>query len=346
MSACSLNANITENLNDKVQSSNFANGKFYNDKRTPGFEWGKTWKILKRYITEPQVNTEPSAVIPVTPMLTEDLLSTEQDSVWRLGHSSMLLKISNEFVLLDPMFSERASPFSMMGPKRFHQPPISIHQLPHIKAVVISHNHYDHLDKASIQQLADRVDQFIVPLGNGADLISWGIHPEKIKELDWWQQTEINDITITATPSQHFSGRGLGDGNKTLWASYVINSPQTKIFFTGDSGYFNGFKEIGKRFGPFDLTLIETGAYDKMWSDVHMQPKESLQTHLDVKGKKMLPVHNGTFNLAFHEWTDPFDQISQLAQEKDVDLLTPKMGDRVTIHDKNQTLAWWQPLKN
>jgi L-ascorbate metabolism protein UlaG (beta-lactamase superfamily) len=219
-------------------------------------------------------------------------------SLFRLGHSTILLKLRGQYWLTDPVFSERASPVQWMGPARFHAPPISIDELPPIAGVILSHNHYDHLDHAAVMQLAGKTARFIAPLGVGDQLIAWGVDASKVEQLDWWQSTEANGLRLTATPGQHFSGRGLGDSDRSLWASWVIQDGDFRIFFSGDTGYFDGFKAIGEKYGPFDLTMIETGAYDPRWAFVHMQPEQTLQAHLDLRGKWLLPIHNGTFDLA------------------------------------------------
>lgn len=342
MSVSQLNASVdSEALSP---SDHFHQGKFHNKVPTAEFEWGKLWKMVKRSMFSDNPRTTPDTQVPVQHISPQQLQDTQEDTIWRLGHSSLLLKISGEYWLLDPVFSERASPVGFMGPKRFHQPPISIEALPPLAGVLISHNHYDHLDKASVRQLADKTQRFIVPLGVGDDLVSWGIAEAKVHQLDWWQSHGSAKIKVTATPAHHFSGRGLSDRDKTLWASYVIDSGDTKVFFSGDSGYFDGFKAIGERMGPFDLTLVETGAYDPLWADVHMHPSQSLQAHLDLNGHRMMPIHNGTFNLAFHAWDDPFDQISALAAEHWVDLVTPVMGEAFAIKGDNHTRRWWQSL--
>ena len=271
-------------------------------------------------------------------------LPADEMSLFRLGHSSFLLKAENKFWLIDPVFSDRASPFSFMGPKRFHQPPVTIDELPDIAGVIISHNHYDHLDKASIEKLANKVSQFIVPLGIGRDLAAWGVDSQRIIELDWWQSHSFANVNFIMTPAQHFSGRGLTDANKTLWGSWVIKTEQQSIFYSGDTGYFDGFKEIGEKYGPFDLTIIETGAYDKDWPDVHMTPEQSMQAHLDVKGVKMLPAHNGTFDLAFHAWYEPLERISALAKSAEVDLVTPIVGEPVQLTEAREFSSWWRGL--
>ncbi|TQV89876.1 MBL fold metallo-hydrolase [Aliikangiella coralliicola] len=350
MTISSLNAVTVENDAPYLTSSQYnAAGKFTNQKMVDEFSFSRLFRIVKRSLFEKKQNTAPDKLIPLESISDTQLeqLPSDKTSIIRLGHSTILLKLDKQFWLIDPVFSERASPFSFMGPKRFHQPPISINDLPEIDGVIISHNHYDHLDEYSIKQLANKVKHFIMPLGNSAQVIDWGINPDKVTELDWWQSIQIEGTKITATPAQHFSGRGISDRNKTLWSSWVIKSESSNLFFSGDTGYFDGFKEIGNQYGPFDLTMLETGAYDKDWSEVHMSPTESAQAHKDLKGKKLLPIHNGTFDLAFHSWTDPFEQMVEIANRDWIDLLTPKMGQVVTLNnddsvDAARDLFWWR----
>ncbi|KZT14909.1 hydrolase [Acidovorax sp. GW101-3H11] len=328
------------------QSPQYTEGKFRNaaPRQAPGF--AKTMAIMWRFMTEKPADAVPAQPPQVLPLTQADLLKAPDLSLWRLGHSTMLLKLQGQFWLTDPVFSERASPFTFMGPKRFHAPPLSIDELPPITGVVLSHDHYDHLDYDAIQKLAPKVAHFVTPLGVGDRLMGWGVPAAKVQQFDWWQGTTIAGVKLVATPAQHFSGRSLSDGNRTLWASWVIEAGQgadaTRIFFSGDTGYFDGFKAIGERFGPFDLTLIETGAYDAQWPDVHMQPEESLQAHLDVKGRHLMPIHNGTFDLALHAWTDPFDRITALAEKAHVPLVAPVMGERLDIRQPALSKQWWK----
>jgi L-ascorbate metabolism protein UlaG (beta-lactamase superfamily) len=229
-----------------------------------------------------------------------------------------------------------------LGPRRFHAPPIAIDALPPIRGVILSHDHYDHLDHAAVLALAPKVDWFITPLGVGDTLVKWGVPAAKIRQLDWWQSTLVGGVRLTATPARHFSGRGLLDANKTLWASWVIQSGGRRVFFSGDSGYFDGFKAIGDRFGPFDLTMIETGAYDPQWPDVHMQPEQTMQAHIDLRGKVLLPIHNGTFDLALHSWTDPFERITALAAERGQAVATPEIGEMLDVKQPGATAPWWK----
>lgn len=298
---------------------------------------------LRSWVNKEQNNPEPKTPLPLRPMTAKDLIEQTESVLYRLGHSTMLIRLDGEYILTDPIFSERASPLQWIGPKRFHPTPIDIEALPPIRVVLISHDHYDHLDKLSIKALASKVEVFLTPLGVGKHLRSWGIDSGKIVELDWWQEKQLGSLTLTATPAQHFSGRGLFDRDQTQWASWVIAGQGAKLFFSGDTGYFKGFKEIGKRYGPFDITMIENGAYNQAWADIHMMPEQSVQAHLDLRGKAMLPIHNSTFNLSVHDWFDPLESLESLARERQVKLLTPVFGEAVSISHPGASDRWWQP---
>ena len=305
---------------------------------------GKTLQLIWRAFFGKPVNTRPSVDIPVQSLTRQQLLAAPDNTVYRLGHSTVLLKLNNRFWLTDPVFAERASPVQWAGPKRFHQAPISLDELPPLAAVILSHNHYDHLDHASILALMAKTDYFLTPLGVGETLKEWGVPASKIRELNWWESTEVAGVQLVATPSQHFSGRGLRDGNRSLWASWVIITEQRRIFFSGDTGYHWGFKAIGEQYGPFDLSLMETGAYNENWPDVHMQPEESLQAHLDIKAQWLMPIHNGTFDLAMHAWHEPLDRILALAWERNVRIATPQMGQPFYLDYPSPCGAWWMEL--
>jgi L-ascorbate metabolism protein UlaG (beta-lactamase superfamily) len=324
-----------------AQSPQHDDGKFSNPAVRHKLGVMKTLKLMFTLAFAKPAHTMPTQAIPVHALSRTQLLAAPDQSLFRLGHSTMLLKLNGQFWLTDPVFSERASPVQWAGPKRFHQPPISIEELPPIKGVILSHNHYDHLDYAAILKLAAKTEHFVAPLGVGDTLIRWGVPAGKVQQLDWWQSTAIDGVRLTATLSQHFSGRGLFDSNQTLWASWVIQDRALKLFFSGDTGYFDGFKKIGQRYGPFDVTMIETGAYDKLWPDVHMQPEETLQAHIDLGGKWLLPIHNGTFDLALHSWHEPFDRIVALAARRAVALTTPEMGQRVDLTEPHTGDKWW-----
>jgi len=302
------------------------------------------WGMIKAYATTERIAPAPTTAIPIK-AITPDIIDKVSDgTLFKLGHSSILMKLNKQLILIDPVFSERASPVQWAGPKRFHDAPISIDELPLINAVIISHDHYDHLDEAAIVQLNSKVKRFVVPADVSKHLIKWGVNREKIVELDWWQSFSFEGVELIATPTQHFSGRGLFDRDETLWASWVIRTDSHNVFFSGDSGYFSGFKKIGQQYGPFDLTMIETGAYNELWSEIHMLPKESLQAHLDLQGQVMMPVHNGTFDLALHDWYEPLEKITALAELNSVTLSTPVFGQPINIKSPEQTQAWWRKL--
>jgi L-ascorbate metabolism protein UlaG (beta-lactamase superfamily) len=311
-------------------------------RQQPGFL--KMAKVLWDFAFNKPANTVPAHALPVQALTRAELQAAPDQTLYRLGHSTILMKLNGEFWLTDPVFSERASPVQWAGPARFHAPPIGIAELPPIKGVILSHNHYDHLDYAAILALAAKTEHFLAPLGVGDTLVSWGVPADKVQQLGWWQSASAGSLKLTATPAQHFSGRGLFDGNKTLWASWVIESGDLRVFFSGDTGYFKGFKDIGDRYGPFDLTLMETGAYDPKWPDIHMQPAETMQAHIDLRGKVMLPIHNGTFDLAMHSWDDPFEQITALAVRRGQALATPVIGEALSIAQPQPTGAWWRRL--
>ncbi|MGC1872316.1 MAG: MBL fold metallo-hydrolase [Acidobacteriaceae bacterium] len=264
-----------------------------------------------------------------------------------MGHSTLLLEIDGMTILTDPVWSERASFVSFAGPKRFYPPTLALKDLPPLDAVLLSHDHYDHLDRATIEQLAvllkNARTRFIASLGLRKDLESWGIAPEKITELNWGQSTTLgSDGSITATPARHFSGRSLWGRNETLWSSFVIRGPRHNIFFGGDSGMFPGFRAIGDAYGPFDLTMLEIGAYDADWPDVHMGPIHAAQAHLDLRGKLLLPIHWGLFNLAFHPWKEPIERLMTAAAEKNISLILPPPGAAHDVTGENLQTFWWE----
>ncbi|MCW7540147.1 MBL fold metallo-hydrolase [Aquabacterium sp. A7-Y] len=320
-------------------------GRFHNVVQAEQPGWRRSLGILWRFMFEKPSNTVPPQPVPVQPLSTEQLQAAPDGSLFRLGHSTLLMKLEGAYWLTDPVFSERASPVQWAGPKRFHASPIGISDLPEIEAVVLSHDHYDHLDHHAILQLAPKVRHFITPLGVGDRLLAWGVDPAKVRQLDWWQSTQVGSLRLVATPAQHFSGRSLSDRNQTLWASWVFLTAELRLFFSGDTGYHAGFRDIGERYGPFDVTLLETGAYDTQWPDVHMQPHETLQAHQDLQGRWLLPVHNGTFDLAMHAWDDPLERIVALADAQGVAVLTPRMGEAVSLRRPSPTATWWRQLR-
>ena len=346
VTACLLSAAKTNlPVDDHSASPQAAEGRFRNPAPKPAETLGKTLGIVWNVLLNKPKTSVPSAPIPVERLTRADLEAAPDRSLFRLGHSTMLIKLRGDFWITDPVFAERASPVQWMGPKRFHAPPIALEELPPLRGVLLSHDHYDHLDRDTVLKLAKTTEVFLTPLGVGDRLIAWGVDASKVRQFDWWEGTTIDGVQFTATPAQHFSGRGLFDGNKTLWASWVIVDSNLRLFFSGDTGYFDGFKEIGRRFGPFDVTMMETGAYDPQWPYVHMQPEQTVQAHVDLRGRWLLPVHNGTFDLAMHDWTDPFERVLALSNARGIALTTPRMGERLDLTSPSVATRWWREVE-
>lgn len=286
----------------------------------------------------------PGEPLPQEKLKPADLFRSVEglNASW-LGHSSILINIDGFKVLTDPIFKRKVS---LVGPTRFNKElVVEIDDLPPLDAVIVSHDHYDHLNQASIRLLKNKVGKFIVPLGVGSLLKKWGVSADKIVELGWWEEHQVaGGLKIAATPSQHFSGRGLFDRNRNLWASWVIQSTNHRIFFSGDSGYFGGFKDIGNKYGPFDVTFLECGAYNKQWSKVHMFPEQTVQAFLDLRGRILQPIHWATFNLALHAWYEPIDRLQEKANAESVVLSTPIMGQIVDYEQSVVTDLWWRPV--
>jgi len=321
-----------------------ADGRFRNTTPKPATVAEPGASTMWDFFFNKPKNTEPHAPIPVRRLTRAELDSAPDRSLYRLGHSTILMKLRGRWWLTDPVFSQRASPVQFLGPKRFHAPPIAIADLPPIRGVILSHDHYDHLDKAAIRALDRKVGVFLTPLGVGDRLVDWGVSRDKVKQFDWWQGVHLDGVQLTLTPAQHFSGRGLRDGNRTLWGSWVIDDGTRRVFFSGDSGYFAGFAEIGRRFGPFDLTLMETGAYNVQWPYVHMQPEQTVQAHRDLRGRWLLPIHNGTFDLAMHPWFEPFERVLALGDASGIGIATPVMGERIDIDAPHAGERWWREV--
>ena len=260
------------------------------------------------------------------------------------GHSSLLVEIDGHRILTDPVWGERASPLSLVGPKRWYAPPISLEELPVPDAVVISHDHYDHLDHPTITAIKGWNTTFVVPLGVGAHLAHWGIPESRIVELDWWQETEVRSLRIVCTPARHASGRRLVDNNATLWAGFALQGQRHRVFFSGDTGLFPGLRDIGARLGPFDLTLIEAGAYDPAWPDWHAGPEQAVRAHKMVGGRVLLPIHWGLFNLAYHGWTEPIERVLVAAEAAGVTVLAPRPGESLEPAHAGEPARWWPQL--
>ncbi|HJW10775.1 MAG TPA: MBL fold metallo-hydrolase, partial [Albitalea sp.] len=263
-----------------------------------------------------------------------------------LGHSTVLLEIDGLRVLTDPVWGPRASPSRLAGPKRFQPVPVALRALPPIDLVLVSHDHYDHLDYPTIRELAHHDVPFVTSLGVGAHLEAFGVPAQRITELDWWESHTLPnaDLTVTAAPSQHFSGRGLKDRNATLWSSLVIHSPRHRVFFSGDTGLTTEYGLIRERLGPFDLVMLEVGAFHPAWGDIHLGPENALKALALLGGGAFLPVHWGTFSLALHAWDEPAETLLALGPQQGARLLMPRLGEPVEPAHEHSLTPWWRAV--
>ncbi|MGC1782728.1 MAG: MBL fold metallo-hydrolase [Acidobacteriaceae bacterium] len=305
---------------------------------------GMLFHMLRRWMTEGR-RGEPKQALG--PFRTDVNCYTRPPlyglrTTW-MGHSSLLIEIDGSRILTDPVWSDRASFVPFAGPKRFYAPPLALADLPPLDAVLLSHDHYDHLDRATIQHLTGINARFVCSLGVGRYLESWGVSRGQITELNWGDSTSLeNGCRITAAPARHFSGRSLWNRNETLWSSFVICSGLHNIFFGADSGPFPGFRQIGDAYGPFDLTMLEIGAYDADWPDIHMGPDHAAEAYLNLRGKLLLPIHWGLFNLAFHPWREPVERLMDLAKRKNIPLVLPKPGTPTEVTGASLNTFWWE----
>ncbi|WP_225853942.1 MBL fold metallo-hydrolase, partial [Micromonospora sp. AMSO31t] len=328
-----------------ARSPRFRDGTFHNPSGTRSTMVADPGRnLVKELIFGKQKRRPDSAVPLLRPADPAPADPARELSVVWYGHASTLVEIEGHRVLLDPVWSDRCSPSALVGPRRIHEPPVRLDELPRLDAILISHDHYDHLDMATVRGLLEHQSApFLVPLGVGAHLDRWGVPEDRIVELDWSESHRVGPLTLTATAAQHFSGRGLRrDG--TLWSSWVVAGAQRKLFYTGDSGYFDGYPEIGAEHGPFDVTLMQIGAYDRAWPSIHMFPEEAVAAHLDLRGGLLVPVHWATFNLALHDWSEPVDRLWAEAKARDVRLAVPRPGERVVVDEPPAVDGWWQAV--
>lgn len=330
-------------LSEVEMSPHYREGQFHNALPTPSYSGDKsmlaaTWDFL----VSKRENARPAQPLPIVHTDLAGIPSIQQTLVW-LGHSSWYLQLAGKRILIDPVFSNYAAPFSFLNKAFAGEYPWSAATMPEIDVLIISHDHYDHLDYATIRALMPKVKRVVTPLGVGSHLRYWGMAASIIEERDWNQSVRIDEaLSIHVLPARHFSGRGL-KRNKTLWGSFMFVTPEQKVYYSGDSGYGSHFGAIGEQFGEIDLAIMENGQYDQDWKYIHMMPEETAQAAVDLKAKAVVPGHSGRFVLAKHSWDDPLIQLAKASEGKNYRLLTPVQGEQVHINDTTQRFsAWWE----
>jgi L-ascorbate metabolism protein UlaG (beta-lactamase superfamily) len=335
-----------QRLQQLMQSPNYKDGTFQNQSLTPSLTGGASlFTVMKDFFFGKHDRKTPVDPMPVIKRdLKEPPVSAAPQLTW-FGHSSYLLQVAGKNILVDPVFSQRTSPVQYAGTKAFKGTDVfSVADMPFIDVLLITHNHYDHLDYQTVSQLKDQVGVVVTSLGVGADLEYWGFATDKIKELDWWTSTETaGGLRFTAAPGRHFSGRSF-KRNETLWSSFILETQSTRLFLGGDSGYDQHFKEIGNRFGSFDLAILECGQYNAFWSNIHMMPEETAQAAIDLNAGILLPVHWGKFSLATHPWDDSIKRVVKASAALGLKVITPMIGEQVLLHKPAAMNAWWEQI--
>ena len=330
------------------KTGHYKEGVFVNELETNmDMDFSAIYETMLEFIKGGE-NLQPKKDLPVK-KIEAQWIEQNKNQLTKLtwfGHSAFLLQLDGKKILIDPMLGESPAPHPMIGVKRYNKEiPIEIENLPFIDFVIISHDHYDHLDYESIMKLKGKVGKFYMPLGVGAHFKNWGFDENQILELDWWDETMEDNIKLVCTPSRHFSGRGLTDRSATLWSSWVILSEKKKIYFSGDGGFGPHFKEIGDKYGPFDVGLMECGQYNKNWAQIHMMPEQTVQATIDVGAQWLVPVHWGAFTLSLHDWTDSIERVSAEAKRKNVNISTPAIGETIVLeHSLFPNSVWWKGL--
>ncbi|MFJ6214187.1 MBL fold metallo-hydrolase [Streptomyces sp. NPDC092296] len=325
-----------------LRSPHFIDGAFRNPVPTRRLMAGSPLPVLRAQFTD-RSRRVPVGAVPLRRPETAEPPASGLRTTW-IGHAGVFVEIDGRRVLIDPVWSERCSPFSGTGPRRLHPVPLPLRALGPVDVVVISHDHYDHLDMATIRALLGTEAVFAAPLGVGAHLAHWGVPEHRIVELDWWESAEVAGLTLTATPARHYCSRGPRTSPHLLWASWVVAGPEHRVFHSGDTGHFPGFAEIGERLGPFDATMVQVGAYSEFWPQVHMTPEEGVRAHLELRGAVMLPIHWGTFDLAPHPWEAPVERTMYAARQAGARLAAPRPGESFEPAVGLPLDPWWREV--
>lgn len=338
-------AKATKDLLERyARSLQWKDGKFENSETTTmSISFETLPKILYKQFCE-KTGREPKSKLPIIPFDKDAFLQPSENAkvIW-YGHSVILMRINEKTLLIDPMLGNNASPIAPFSTKRFSDNTIDlIDDFPDIDLLLLSHDHYDHLDLDSIKKLKPKVKKYFVALGVARHLVQWGISASDITEFDWWDNHSFENISITFTPTRHFSGRGLSDRAKSLWGGWAFNTGKENILFSGDSGYGKHFRTIGEKLGPFDFAFMECGQYNENWHQIHMYPEESVQAALDAKARKVMPVHWAGFSLSQHTWTDPVERFNATCDKLGLDHITPELGKQFSVIEAMDDTLWWK----
>lgn len=332
----------TGNALKKIEASpNYKDGQFQNLNYTPQLTGNASmFKVMREFFFNKDKRNVPAAIIPSVKTDLFQLDPNEDILVW-FGHSSYFMQLDGKKFLVDPVFSGHASPIKFTTKSFRGSDVYTADDIPQIDFLLLTHDHYDHLDYKTIVQLKRKTDKVITGLGVGAHLQRWGFDPGRITEMDWNEEIKFENFTINTLAARHFSGRTF-KRNISLWLSFVLNTSSKKIFIGGDSGYDTHFKTIGEKFGPFDIAVLESGQYNTYWKFIHMMPEETVQAAIDLKAKNLLPVHWGKFSLSLHAWDEPITKVMSEASRQGINVLHPMIGERVYFNNENSFKEWWK----